>query len=109
MAFLFVQMIVLLAVLAAISNAFSPRSFTLKSRSSNSVSCSGRLALQMGSHGIYDVKSNNGVHSISFEVRHSQMATSISAVKAIVAAITVALPTMKHYYRFENSSNNLST
>ena len=101
MAFLFVQMIVLLAVLAAISNAFSPRSFTLKSRSSSSVSCSGRLALQMGSHGIYDVKSNNGVHSISFEVRHSQIATSIPAVKAIVVAVIMALPSMKHNHRFE--------
>jgi hypothetical protein len=76
MAFFFAQMIVLLAVLAVITNAFSPKSFTLKSRNSNGVSYSGRLALQMGSHGIYDVKSDNGVHSISFEVRHSKTANS---------------------------------
>ena len=85
MAFLFAQMIVLLAVLAVITNAFSPKSFTLKSRSSNGVSYSGRLALQMGSHGIYDVKSDNGVHSISFEVRHSK--TAISTPSAIMITL----------------------
>ena len=68
MAFLFGQIIVLLAVLAVIS-AFSPKLFALKSKSSTTVSYNGRFALQMGSHGIYDVKSDNGVHSISFEVR----------------------------------------
>ena len=83
MAFLFGQMIVLLAVLAVISNAFSPKAFTLKSRISNVVSYSGRLALQMGSHGIYDVKSDNGVHSISFEVRHSEKAYPTTAARLI--------------------------
>jgi hypothetical protein len=68
MAFLFGQILVLLAVLAVIS-AFSPKLFNLKSKSSTIVSHNGRFALQMGSHGIYDVKSDNGVHSISFEVR----------------------------------------
>ena len=68
MAFLFGQIIVLLAVLAVVS-AFSPKLFALKSRASNAIPYSGRFALQMGSHGIYDVKSDNGVHSISFEVR----------------------------------------
>jgi hypothetical protein len=68
MAFLFGQILVLLAVLAVIS-AFSPKIFNLKSKSSPIVSYNGRFALQMGSHGIYDVKSDNGVHSISFEVR----------------------------------------
>lgn len=86
MAFLFSQMIVLLAVLAVITNAFSPKSFTLKSGRSNGVSYSGRLALQMGSHGIYDVKSDNGVHSISFEVRHSKIATSTPVVTMITLA-----------------------
>ena len=81
MAFLlFSQLIVLLAALAVISNAFSPKFHTLKSRSSNGISYSGRLALQMGSHGIYDVKSDNGVHSISFEVRQTKASWVFPAI-----------------------------
>ena len=68
MAFLFCQMIVLLAVLAVTATAFSSKMPFMKSTRSSVTSYSGRLALQMGSHGIYDVKSDNGVHSISFEV-----------------------------------------
>ena len=61
-------MIVLLAVLAVTATAFSSKMPFMKSTRSYVTSYSGRLALQMGSHGIYDVKSDNGVHSISFEV-----------------------------------------
>ena len=68
MAFFLGQLIVLLAVLAVITTAFGPKFTILKTRGNAVTSYNGRLALQMGSHGIYDIKSDNGVHSISFEV-----------------------------------------
>ena len=68
MAFFLGQMIVLLAVLAVVTKAFNPKINVLTTKIYSVPSYSGRMALHMGSHGIYDIKSDNGVHSISFEV-----------------------------------------
>ena len=69
MAFFLGQLIVLLAVLAVSTTAFGPKSSVRSVKGQNVLPYNGRFSLQMGSHGIYDIKSNNGVHSISFEVR----------------------------------------
>lgn len=65
------NMIVSIAILSASTTAFSPTFLSLHSQKSPYHSNNGRFDLHMGSHGIYDIKSDNGVHSISFEVRGS--------------------------------------
>jgi ribonuclease PH len=71
MVFLMGHLVVLLAVLAVTVSSFKSTFSALKSR--NHGITSDRDALQMGSHGIYDIKSDNGVHSISFEVAGKSM------------------------------------
>ena len=91
MAFFLGQLIVLLAVLAVSTTAFGPKSSVRSVKGQNVLPYNGRFSLQMGSHGIYDIKSNNGVHSISFEVRSLEFRPySIEACHIHIASYAIS-------------------